>query len=260
MKRFLVILWLLMFCVFAQAATVSYPDASQANRGSRWGIAKFHFDANDVNAADINSVSLTTNYDIYGEINRITISSTGTEHRWGVRLKDSLGIPLFTKTDCNSSLIPYGYEITQPDISGSCNYRDVAVFGPLTCMISDVNHSAEVQTLTLDANATAGSFRLIYGNETTAAINYNATNTTIQSALTALDSVGTNNIVVTGTGTFNQRLHTVFTFKAILGNTPMIGITSSLTTTTSAIITETHKGGNDLNPIDVVVYYFRNWN
>jgi len=231
MKRFLVILWLLIFCLSIQAGIVSYPDASLSNQGSGWGIVKFSFDVNDTNAADVNYVSLATNYAIYGKLDRITINSTGTEHCWGVRLKDDINVPLFTKTDCNSSLIPYGYAITQPDGSGStCNYRDVAVFSPLTCYISDVNNTPEVQTISIAASGVtpdAGTYRISYGGQTTSAIAYGATTSAIDTALEALSTIGTgniaavaatalgygNNIVITGTGDLAKKDLSAFTIN-----------------------------------------------
>jgi hypothetical protein len=212
--------------MIAQAATISYPDSSTAE--SKWGIVIFHFDANDANSADSNSVSKTSGV-VYGKIDRITINSTGTDKKWGVRLKDSLGIPLFTKTDCNSLQVPYGYAVTQPDGRGSTyNYRGISVFGPLTCSISDVDYSAEIQTisiLTSGVTPDAGYYTISYGGKTTGHIPYGATTATIDANLETLSTIGTgniqavaatalaygHNIVLTGTGNLAKKDLSPFT-------------------------------------------------
>jgi hypothetical protein len=52
--------------------------------------------------------------------------------------------------------------------------------------------------LTITGTPTGGTFTLTYKGQTTGAIAYNATNTTVQTALAALSTIGAGNVVVTG--------------------------------------------------------------
>jgi hypothetical protein len=58
--------------------------------------------------------------------------------------------------------------------------------------------TAEVQTVTITGSPTGGTFTLTYSGQTTAAIAYNATAATVQSALEALSNIEPNDIVVAG--------------------------------------------------------------
>lgn len=56
----------------------------------------------------------------------------------------------------------------------------------------------EVQTITITGAPTGGSFSLTFGGQTTAAIAYNATAATVQTALQGLSSIGAGNATVSG--------------------------------------------------------------
>jgi len=56
----------------------------------------------------------------------------------------------------------------------------------------------EVQTITVNGSPTGGTFTLTYGGDTTAALNYNAAASAIQTALQGLGSIGSGNATVTG--------------------------------------------------------------
>jgi flagellar hook protein FlgE len=105
----------------------------------------------------------------------------------------------------------------------------------------------EVQTLTPDAVATAGTFTLTYDGETTAAIAYDAPVTgvgSIQEALEALSGVSAGDITVGGT-TLAAAGTTTFTFADTLGDVSTISFDfSGLTGPTQAgsIIAETTTG------------------
>jgi hypothetical protein len=75
----------------------------------------------------------------------------------------------------------------------------------------------EVQTLTI--TATGGTYTLTFNGQTTTAIAFNANAATIQTAFTALSTVGAGNATVTGTGPF------VFTFQNALGEQDVSAIT-----------------------------------
>jgi hypothetical protein len=90
----------------------------------------------------------------------------------------------------------------------------------------------EVQKITLTGSPTGGSFTLTYGGKTTAAIAYNATAATVQTALQALTTIGTGNVTVTG----NAGGPYTVTFVGSLAHhdVPALTATSSLTVTTVA--------------------------
>jgi WD40 repeat protein len=102
---------------------------------------------------------------------------------------------------------------------------------------------SEVQTLTV--NATGGSFTLSFEGETTAAIAYNASDSTIQTALRNLPSVdgnGVNNVQVsqpTAEGPY------AITFNATLAatNVPQLGIDGSLLAGSASVVTTTEGSG-----------------
>lgn len=101
----------------------------------------------------------------------------------------------------------------------------------------------EIQTITITGAPTAGTFTLTYGANSTAALQYNATAATVQTALTGLASIGSGNVTVTGSA---GGPYTV-TFTGTLANTDATAITatSSLTGGSSpgVTVTETLKGG-----------------
>lgn len=63
---------------------------------------------------------------------------------------------------------------------------------------SNVAGTSEVQTITITGTPTGGTFTLTYRGQTTAGIAYNATNTTVDTALEGLSTIGTGNVAVTG--------------------------------------------------------------
>lgn len=81
------------------------------------------------------------------------------------------------------------------------------------------------QTITLVGSPTGGTFTLTYNGQTTSAIAYNATNTTVQTAITALSTVGTGNAVVAGAAGGPW----VVAFASTLGAIATMTGTSSLT-------------------------------
>lgn len=98
---------------------------------------------------------------------------------------------------------------------------------------------SEVQTLT-DASATAGTFTLTYDGQTTAAIAYNASASTVQSALIALSNLNPGDVVATGAGLPGGSV--ILTFNKALGNVPAITATSTITGGSGAAIAQTTAG------------------
>ncbi|MGD0077046.1 MAG: hypothetical protein ABSB91_00310 [Sedimentisphaerales bacterium] len=85
-------------------------------------------DVNDHN--DVNSTATDGN-SIYGELRRITLSATGTDVNFTVAVKDDKGITLFSKTDCNTALLPLSYALDMNN-SIATRYPGIYVAGPLT--------------------------------------------------------------------------------------------------------------------------------
>lgn len=104
----------------------------------------------------------------------------------------------------------------------------------------------EVQTLTITGTPTGGTFTLTYSGQTTSAIAYNASASTVQTALIALSNLDVGDVVCTGGNLPGTPV--VMTFGGTLANTNVAAITStsSLTggTSPTITITETVKGGN----------------
>lgn len=100
----------------------------------------------------------------------------------------------------------------------------------------------EVQTVTVTGTPTGGTFRLAFRGAETTDLAYNIDASTLQTALEALDTVDTGEIVVAGSGPFT------FTFSVALAgeNQPMVTLVNNqLTGGTSPTVTvvQTTKGG-----------------
>ncbi len=122
--------------------------------------------------------------------------------------------------------------------------------------------TAEVQTLTHPTAASGGTFTLTYEGETTAAISYNASTGTIQSALEALSNVNSGDITVGGTS-LNQAGDTTFLFRDTAGDVSMISINSGNLTPSDPsnyVFAEQTKGDNygwikrSSNTVDDVIH------
>jgi flagellar hook protein FlgE len=95
--------------------------------------------------------------------------------------------------------------------------------------------TSEVQTLTPDAVATSGHFHLTYNGATTGDIAFGAATAAIQTALNGLSTVGTDEIVVSGTALDTGTAGLIFTFDDEAGDVGMLSFDfSALTGTTQA--------------------------
>ncbi|KKN20339.1 hypothetical protein LCGC14_0936670 [marine sediment metagenome] len=94
-----------------------------------------------------------------------------------------------------------------------------------------------------DLVATAGTYTITLGTETTSALAFDATTGTIQSALELLTGIGTGNITVGGV-TFNTATTGLtLTFDDSLGNVADVTFDVTSTTTTTVItVSETQRG------------------
>ena len=99
----------------------------------------------------------------------------------------------------------------------------------------------EIQNINFSATPTSGVFKLVYGTETTDAINWDDTNTEVQTALNALDGLSG----VTVTGSFAADF--VVTFAGSDGKQPQVALTVTDNTldaggAVTVLITETTPG------------------
>ena len=88
-------------------------------------------------------------------------------------------------------------------------------------------HTNAVQTVTVTGSPTGGTFTLTRAGQTTSAIAYNATAATVQTALSALSTIGAGNVAVTGSagGPFTV------TFQGALGGQTIAAMTASASLT-----------------------------
>jgi len=91
-------------------------------------------------AADPNSVSSTaTSTDPYFcKLERISIAADGCDLDFNIILKDETGLAIFSKTDCNTALLPLSYTLVTSDVGG-VEYLGIPVAGALTVDTNDVD-------------------------------------------------------------------------------------------------------------------------
>lgn len=88
----------------------------------------------------------------------------------------------------------------------------------------------DVQTVTITGGAGTDTYKLAFGGQVTTAIQKSASAATVQSALTALSTIGAGNVAVTGTGPY-----TVTFQGALAGQNVDLLVSSNLTGTISAV-------------------------
>ncbi len=96
----------------------------------------------------------------------------------------------------------------------------------------------DVQTITLNGGPTGGTFTVTFNGQSTAAQTYNVTTAALQTALQGLSSIGSGNVLVTGTAGASY----VLTFSGTLAGAPMpnVTVTSALSGGTNPTATVTH--------------------
>lgn len=62
----------------------------------------------------------------------------------------------------------------------------------------NVSATSEVETITINGSPTGGQFFLVFGDQATTALAYNAASSAVQSALRALTAIGSGNVTVSG--------------------------------------------------------------
>ena len=104
-----------------------------------------------------------------------------------------------------------------------------------------VTDPRETQTITITGTPTGGTFTLTFGGQTTAAIAYNASAATVETALEALSSIGSGNVSCTGGALPGTAVICDFTGGDLAGSIPaLMTSTDSLTggVTPASAITE----------------------
>ena len=146
-----IITFIVGLCIIAGGATyllvsTTFETKTHSNYGQESAVEKLvvtivpvhREDVNDNN--DVNSVATDGN-SIYGELKRITIAAEGNDTNFKVIVKDDLGITLFSKTDCDTTLLPLSYALDMNN-SIATRYPGITVAGPITVETNDVNASA----------------------------------------------------------------------------------------------------------------------
>lgn len=132
------------------------------------------------------------------------------------------------------------FQVCTPDP----NVMEFAMGGDV---ISSGAEVAEVQTITITGTPTGGTFVLSLDGETTAPIDFDATNSEIDSAIEALPNVATGGVTVTGSvgGPFTA------TFSTDMGNVPQMTADGSALTggSSPAVNVATTTPGNNLTDV-----------
>lgn len=127
-------------------------------------------------------------------------------------------------------------------LKGGSSYAAGRVLGLVPGTGTAVN---EVQTVTITGTPTGGTFKLVFGDQITSAIAYNASAATVQAALEALSNIGSGN-VAGGGGALPGTAVTVTFQGALAGvNVPML-LTADVAltggTSPAIAVTETTAG------------------
>ena len=151
------------------------------------------------------------------------------------QLPKTIQVPL-TASDANGDALTYTVTSSNPDIVPITHAGDP--FLKMTVQIgADVS---EVQTLTPAVGASAGTYTLSFGGNTTTPLAFNATTADVQAALRLL--TGLSGVVVSGSP-LTSTAGMVFTFPLASGDVNLITIdATALQTSTGVTVTETTPG------------------
>jgi flagellar hook-associated protein 2 len=169
------------------------------------------------------------------------------------------GMEIGLTFNSNGSLATLGMPTMAVSAEGGATSASVASLAPSTFVqTQDAQNAqvridgyiptkvAEVQTLATDAAATAGTFTLSFGGQTTDALAYNASISDIQTALNALSSVTAAGGLTVAGSTLNAGGPMTFTFASSAGDVSAVSINATgLTGPTSATVSETTRGNNE---------------
>lgn len=142
MKKYslIVVLLSLGIAILAIAAsTTTFTKTAGSYYGKKSVVDKFTVVVTPT-AADPNSVSSTatsTNL-YYCSLKRIIVAADGCDLDFDVILKDETGVAIFSKTDCNTALLPLSYALVTSDVGG-VEYLGIPVAGALTVDTNNVD-------------------------------------------------------------------------------------------------------------------------
>lgn len=91
-----------------------------------------------------------------------------------------------------------GYETTVTAYPGPQGWSVRRIFFGYAGFGDDAGVSPTIKTVTVDEDATGGTFTLSFGGQTTSALDYDATAAEVQTALVALSTIGAGKVTVTG--------------------------------------------------------------
>ena len=253
MKKFIFMIMLMFLAQNAWSAQSWTSTSTGPYRNSKIQMVKGTID-NTWPYTNMDDLTLTTGH-VHGKILRIVCDSTGTDTSWGLILKDSLGIALFTKANCSSDSEPFSYAVSEynTDSNSICN---IPVSGALSIDVDDVAQTDEIQTCTADVDADANSYTITINGETTTALAFDASTATILTALEVLDCIGASGMTsVVSTLDAGNSTPIVLTFADALGNVPMASFDVTDTNAVDVTVVETTEGGNAFSNLDVYIFY-----
>lgn len=199
---------------------------------------------------DMNGVTVTLD-EIYGNIDRITIDSNGTELVYVISLADDDGFTFFTVTDLNSVEEPNSFAVYLDDKNGDPLYG-VPVAGACTLTTSGIVENAELQTCTPNAPADACNFTITYVGASTADIAYDANIAEIQVAFRLV--AGCSAVTVGGVG-LDDGNDLTLTWPSSSGNVTPVTFSAADTNAAPVTVVETTDGGSSLDLLKVIIYY-----
>lgn len=153
-----------------------------------------------------------------GNVSVSKVTDTSNKQEWQITFQGSLAGANQAQVDINITNItnfpasPTEIETTTTQGSGS---------------------QSEIQTVAL-SNATGGTFRIAFGGQVTAPLAYNASNSTVDSALEALSTIGAGNVSVSLAGS----TYTI-TFGGALASTNVASLQADVSTATYGTVDRT---------------------
>ena len=127
------------FCVLVFASSTTFETKTNSYYGKESVINKLVVtvapEANDPNSVSSTATS-TDSY--FCTLKRISIAADGCDLDFNVILKDENGLAVFSKTDCNTALLPLSYALVTSDVGG-VEYLGVPVAGTLMVDTNDVD-------------------------------------------------------------------------------------------------------------------------
>jgi hypothetical protein len=102
----------LFFAGVLVAATYTAPPPAGAHRDwatNRWAEPVEGLEIVDLVTPDVNDVTLATETDLAGYLQRVVYSHDGDDTAYGIAITDGLGAEVWARTDCNALADPCSY-------------------------------------------------------------------------------------------------------------------------------------------------------